>query len=56
MKELEIQNVYNKWRARISFNKKRIHLGVFTTPELAAEAYNKAAREYHGGIASLNII
>ena len=38
----------SKWRALIQFNGKLIHLGYFTTPELAHEAYCKAALELHG--------
>lgn len=38
----------NKWRARISFNNKSIHLGYFDTPEEAYEAYCKASKKYHG--------
>jgi len=34
--------------ARISINKKRIGLGVYSTPELAYEAVKKAALEHHG--------
>lgn len=40
-----------KYQARISFNKKLIHLGYFETPEAAHEAYRKAAAEYFGEFA-----
>lgn len=46
----------NKWWARISYNKKRISLGLFKNEENAAMAYNEAAIKYHGGFARLNII
>jgi len=39
----------DKWRASISANKKRYHLGLFNTPEEAAKAYNKAKELYHTG-------
>ncbi len=39
------------WRARIQVNGKQIVLGYFKTPELASEAYQKAALKYHGEFA-----
>lgn len=41
----------NKWRAIISCNGKRYHLGLFSTREAAHEAYAKAAEKYHGEFA-----
>lgn len=38
----------NKWIAQIFKGKNRIHLGVFSTAELAYEAYCKAAKKLHG--------
>ena len=38
-----------KFRAAISVNSKRLHLGVFNDPRLAHEAYVNAKREYHEG-------
>ena len=37
-----------KWLAFIQVNYKRRYLGSFVTPELAAEAYARAAEELHG--------
>jgi len=45
-----------KWAAKISINKKRIHLGVFTYEIEAAKAYNKAALAAWGKSAKLNKI
>ena len=35
-----------KWKASIGVGDKRIHLGTFETPELAAAAYSEAAAKY----------
>jgi hypothetical protein len=37
-----------KYRARITANKKTFYLGNFDDPAQAGEAYQEAAREYHG--------
>lgn len=47
---------YGKYRSQIGFNGEAIYLGRFDTPEQAAEAYNKAAKEMFGVFAHLNII
>jgi hypothetical protein len=39
---------WNRWRARIKVNGKRIFLGEFSTPEAAHEAYKQAAEKHHG--------
>lgn len=45
-----------KYRARVSFDGRRIHLGYFETAIDAAKAYNAAAIKYHGDFARLNQI
>ena len=40
-----------KWRARIELNGIKISLGLFLTPEEAAQAYNQATKQYFGEFA-----
>lgn len=41
----------NRWRARITYGKRKHDLGTFDTPDEAHEAYAKRAREVHGEFA-----
>lgn len=41
------------WQAQIAYNGRKIQLGFYETKEEAAEAYKKAALEYHGEFACL---
>ena len=45
---------YRKWLARITFEKKTIHLGCFRDEIEAAKAYDRAAMKYHKEFACLN--
>lgn len=45
-----------KWRTQISFNKRKIYLGVYSDKIQAANVYNKAAIKFFGEFARLNII
>lgn len=46
----------NRYRAVISVNRKSIHIGMFSTAEEAALAYNKKSRELYGENGKINII
>ena len=48
------QKTAGKWKADIMSSGRHKYLGLFTTPEAAALAYDKAARELHGEFAKLN--
>lgn len=43
-----------KWSAELSFGRTKHYLGLFSTADLAAEAYNRAAERIHGEFAQLN--
>lgn len=43
-----------KWNAQIRTGADRRHLGLFSTPDAAARAYDEAAREMFGEFAGLN--
>ncbi len=44
----------NPWRAMIGVDYRLVYLGSYPSPLEAAQAYDKAAMEYHGAFASLN--
>ena len=46
---------FGKYRAIIHNNKKKIHLGMFSTPVEAALAYDEAANKLHGEFARTNL-
>jgi len=45
---------HQKWMAQIGVNYKRKHIGLYSTKEEAAKAYNQAAIQYFGEFAKLN--
>ena len=53
-KGVSLQKNGRKWRADIMSQGRYKYLGAFTTPEAAALAYDKAAKELHGEFAKLN--
>lgn len=54
-KGVSFSKVANKWHAYISFEKQRLHLGLFVTKEEAHEAYCAAAATYHGEFANTGL-
>ena len=46
-----VKTRFGRYAARITFNKKNIHIGNFLTPEEAHAAYMKVARRLHGEFA-----
>lgn len=50
-KGVSLHKKTGRWRAYITVHKKTRHLGLFATPELAHEAYVRAAAELHGEFA-----
>ncbi len=46
----------NRYRAVISVNRKSVHIGMFSTAEEAAMAYNKMSRELYGDDGKINVI
>jgi hypothetical protein len=48
-----VHRAANSWRAIIYKNNRRIHLGMFPTPELAHEAYKTAALKQWGEFARI---
>lgn len=55
-KGVSFHKLRKKYRARIKFNGREIHLGLFVSPEEAAKAYNQKATELFGEYAFLNIV
>jgi hypothetical protein len=49
-----ITPVGSKWQAQIAAEGRHLYLGLFESPELAAKAYDRAARKYHGEFAATN--
>ena len=53
-KGVSLNKPTGKWGARIMSHGRSKHLGYFSTPEAAASAYDKAAKNLHGEFAKLN--
>lgn len=46
----------NNWQARVRFNDKWMHIGIYEDEIAAAVAYNEKAKEFFGEFAKLNVI
>ena len=46
----------NRYRAVISIDRKSVHIGMFSTAEEAAMAYNKKSKELYGDDGKINVI
>lgn len=55
-KGVQWDKVRKKWQANIVFNNKRVFLGRYDTELEAAKVYNKAALEYFGEFARINVL
>ncbi len=53
-KGVDFQKARGCWRALIECRGRRLHLGVYATPEEAARAYDRAAVEFFGAFARPN--
>lgn len=53
-KGVSFHKQHQKWHAKITVMRKKIHIGYFETPEDAASAYDAKAKEFFGEFARLN--
>lgn len=51
---VSFKKVLRKWQVHITIDKKRKHLGYFSTAVEAARVYNEAAKKYFGDFAVIN--
>lgn len=55
-KGVHFNKMSKKWQATLQVKSKKVYLGVYDTPEMAAQAYDEAAKKEFGEFARTNFL